>query len=63
MSAVPLNVSTDRPTYSSGRGHIKHPQPDIVKASVSAKTMADIWGLIGVAPSDGSTAARKRFVW
>ena len=44
------------------RGHIERPQPDIVEASISAEMIADILGLIGVAPSDGSTAMRKRFV-
>jgi len=45
------------------REHIGCPQPEIDEASVSAKTMADILGSIGVAPSDGSAAIRKRFVW
>jgi hypothetical protein len=45
------------------RGHIGHPKPAILEASVSAETMTDILGLIGVAPSDGSTTNSKRFVW
>ena len=45
------------------RGHIGRPKPDIVEASVSAETMTDISELIGLAPSDGSTAIHKRFVW
>jgi len=47
----------------TSRGHIGHPKPDILEASVSAEMMTDISKSIGLAPSDGSTAIRKRFVW
>ena len=45
------------------RGHIGHPKPDIVEASICTKTMTDILESIGLAPSDGSTAIRNGFVW
>ena len=56
-----LEVRTDG--LKTSRGHIGCPKPDIVKASVSAKTMTDILESIGLAPSDGSTAIPKWFVW
>ncbi len=47
----------------TSRGHIGRPKPDIVEASVSAEMMTDVSESIGLAPSDGSTAIRKRFMW
>ena len=46
-SAVPLNVSTDRPTYSSGR-HIDLPGILIIEASVSAVKMTNVLASIGL---------------
>ena len=56
-----IQVRTDGRKTSTG--HIGHPKPGIIKASVSAKTMADISESIGLALSDGSMAIRKRFLW
>lgn len=45
-SVVPLNVSTGRPMYSSGR-HTDHPEPLIIEASVSAVEMTNVSASIG----------------
>jgi len=59
---VPLHVSTDRP-HKMSKGHIRHPKPATVEASISVDTMADISESIDVRRSDGSMWIEKRFVW